>query len=216
MNILSHQWGRSRPQDRVWAQVVGLPPSRAHKRLLMVFQAFIDDSYKPEGVYVLAGHIASAEVWGRFSQEWEELLPYGTRATDGGFHFKANEMMNNPERAERVGAFYRLIENSDLVSISCKINISDLNKAKDRLWVFGNRIDWGPFTDPFFFTFRALIDCVHSHRRTMPSLPQDDKIDFIFDDQSQKSMIISAWDKFLENRDPAVREMFGATSEIRK
>ena len=67
MNILSHQWGRSQPQDRVWAQVVGLPPSRAHKRLLMVFQAFIDDSYKPEGVYALAGHIASAEVWGRFS-----------------------------------------------------------------------------------------------------------------------------------------------------
>ena len=118
-------------------------------------------------------------------------------------------MMNNPERAERVGAFYRLIENSDLVSISCKINISDLNKAKI---VFGySAIELiGHYTDPFFFTFRALINCVHSHRRTMPSLPQDDKIDFIFDDQSQKSMIISAWDKFLENRDPAVREMFGA------
>ena len=207
---LDHVWGLSPAQDRVWAQVSGLPPSRAHMRLLMVFQAFIDDSGTPGGVFVLAGHVASAEVWAKFSKDWEEMLPYGTLDKDGKYHFKMSEMASNQERLARVEAFYRIIEHHHLLAISCKIDIRDLNRAISRLWSLNRSIDWGPYADPFFFTFRALIDCVHSHRDQIPSLPRE-TIDFIFDDQSQKKMILSAWDNFIANREPDVQRWFGAT-----
>src|SRR5208282_4352305 len=81
------------------------------------------DSFTPNGVYVLAGHIATAEDWAKFSREWEAMLPYGIRAKNGGFHFKMSEMTSSPERMERVGAFYRIIDSHDLIPLSCKISI---------------------------------------------------------------------------------------------
>jgi hypothetical protein len=33
----------------------------------MVLQAFIDDSYTPNGVFVLGGYVASAEAWAELS-----------------------------------------------------------------------------------------------------------------------------------------------------
>jgi hypothetical protein len=105
MGILDHVWGVSKAQDRVWAQVSGLRPSCAHRRLLVALQAFIDDSTDEGGTFVLAGHIASAEVWSNFAKEWEEMLPFGIRGKDGKFYFKMNEMAAVAERMERVGAF---------------------------------------------------------------------------------------------------------------
>jgi hypothetical protein len=75
------------------------------------YQAFIDDSRtKPSGEFVLGGHVAPAEKWVAFSGEWEGLLPLGTRAKNGKFHFKMAEMAKSPERMARVPRFYELIE----------------------------------------------------------------------------------------------------------
>ncbi len=46
MGILDHVCGLSSEQDRVWAQVAGMHPDHAGERLLMVWQAFIDESEK--------------------------------------------------------------------------------------------------------------------------------------------------------------------------
>jgi hypothetical protein len=208
--ILDHAWGLSPAQDRVWAQISGLPPSIAHMRQLMVLQAFIDDSATPGGMFVLAGHVATAEVWAKFSKDWEEMLRYGVLDKYGSYHFKMSEIAANSERMSRVEAFYRIIEQHNLTAISCAVDVRILKKAISRLWALYNRIDWGPFDDPFFFTFRALIDCVHSHREKFIYLP-DEKIDFIFDDQSQKKTVLSAWDLFVAGREDAARNRFGAT-----
>jgi Protein of unknown function (DUF3800) len=208
--ILSHSWGLSSAQDRVWAQVSGLAPSVADKRLLMVLQAFIDDSATTGGVFVLAGHIASAEVWAQFAKEWDHMLPYSTLDKYGKYHFKMSEMTTNPERMSRVEAFYRLIENHDLISISCMVDVRSMKKAIGRIWSLNRRLNWGPYSDQFVFTFRALIDNVHVYRDNHPMLP-DGKIDFIFDNQSQKNLILDAWDNFIESRSPDIRSRFGAT-----
>lgn len=141
--LLSHRWGLSRAQDRVWAQVTGLRSSRAIARPLMVFQAFMDESVTDGATFVLAGYIATAEKWARFTKDWEELLPYGTLASDGSHHFKMKEMASLPERMERVRAFYKVIESHDLIGLSCKIDVSELARAKARVWVSGLAIDWG-------------------------------------------------------------------------
>jgi Protein of unknown function (DUF3800) len=209
--LLAHVWGVSHAQDRVWAQVTGLAPSVADKRLLMVFQAFIDDSATENGVFVLAGHIASAELWARFSKSWEELLPFGLLSKDGKRYFKMSEMAASPERMERVGVFFRVLEEYELLSISCKLNAAELKKAISRLWVLNRRFDWGPFSDPYFVAFRILIDSVGEQGDKMMSWLPDEKIDFIFDDQSQKKIIYEAWDAYMASKEPDVRKQFGST-----
>src|ERR1700682_5108739 len=91
--LLDHAWGISPAQDRVWAQVTGLAPGAAVRRLLMPlnFQGFLDDSTSTEE-FILAGHIAPAEAWAAFAKEWELLLPLGTRAKNGKQHFKMSDM----------------------------------------------------------------------------------------------------------------------------
>ncbi len=176
----------------------------------MSLQAFIDDSYREGAEFVLAGHIASADVWAKFSEEWKSLLRYGTLASNGKYHFKMTEMAQTQERLERVPAFYRLIEQYVLVSISCKINVADLARAKQRLWVQNLKIDWGDFENPYFVAFRCLLDTFHNRREvTDKIIPANEKVDFIFDQQSESRAILLAWDGYIATR-PADAKPYGA------
>jgi hypothetical protein len=97
--------------------------------MVLNFQAFIDDSRtKPSGEFVLGGHIAPAEKWARFSGAWEDLLSLGTRAQNGKYHFKLVKM-NTPERMARVPMFYSVIEEYVTLSVSCRLNTEDFERA---------------------------------------------------------------------------------------
>jgi hypothetical protein len=207
---LEHVWGVSAAKDRVWAQVSGLPPSKAGKRLFLVLQAFVDYSYNPNGVFVLAGYIASAEAWADFSKEWEAMLPFGTLNQRNRYHFKMAEMAMTDERMERVPAFFRIIENHILGYVSCKIDISELRNIRFRLQVPGTVIDWGMFGNPYLVAFRCLLDMFHLHRAKMQLL-SNEKIDFYFDNQSEKGVIISMWDDYIARRPDETRQYYGAT-----
>jgi hypothetical protein len=131
--LLNHVWRESRAADRVWSHVTGLALGRAVSRLLMVmtYQAFIDES-EGEMDYVMAGHVASAEAWAKFSQEWESLLPLATLTRNGCRRFKMSEMAASHERRKNIPAFYRVIEDNVLFSISCRFEKSELERAQSR------------------------------------------------------------------------------------
>ena len=210
--IADHLWGLSAAQDRVWAQVCGLAPSATGARLLMVVQAYIDDSQSTNGTFVLAGYIASAERWAAFAKEWESALPFGTLNKYSKYHFKMSEMALLPERMERVPYFYKIIEANVLASLSIAINIRDLAAARNRLCLYNAAIDWGYVNNSFLFAARALFDLFHHRRSEMIEfIPIDQGIDFIFDDQSEKGAILNAWSRYLSNMPVEIREMFGAT-----
>lgn len=176
----------------------------------MVLQAFIDDSYDQNGTFVLGGHIASAEAWAALSRNWAELLPYGTLNKYGRHHFKMHEMAENPERMERVQAFFRVIERHVLVSLSCKINLAELVRAKNRIFVPNLRIDWGFLDNPYMVTFRCLLEMFHKNREKIRKvIPPDENIDFVFDRQSEAGAIHAAWNSYVDNRDEEVRHRFG-------
>src|ERR1700688_2027339 len=104
----------------------------------MAWQAYIDDSYTPEGTFVLGGYIATAENWAQFAKEWNALLPSGgTVANNGRYHFKMSEMSTTPQRMERAPAFYWIIERHVHSAASCKINIADLKRAAGDRYVSG-------------------------------------------------------------------------------
>jgi hypothetical protein len=89
------------------------------------------------------------------------LLPHGTLADNGKRHFKMEEMARNPERMSRVQWFYRLIEEHALLGISCHIRPSDVARAKARIWVPDLNIDWGYIDNPYWLSFRVLLDMFH-------------------------------------------------------
>ena len=213
----SFTWGQSRAADRVRAQVSGLRPSKAASRLFMVMQAYIDESVDQDGTFVLGGYLASAEAWAEFSGEWEQLLrPFGTLGSNGAYHFKMQEMAMNDERMERVCAFFRIIENHVLGWVSAKINMNDLKRAMKRISVPNGRgwvaIDWGMYANPYFITFRALMDRLHLVREDMAEvIPVEEKIDFYFDNRTEKRAILEMWDNYIAARPHAIRNLYGAT-----
>ena len=213
MEILDHVWGMSPAEDRIWALVCGLRPLEAGRRLLLMLQAYIDESESPEtGTFVLAGYIASAANWAAFSKCWEDLLPLGTLNKYGKYHFKMNEMAHNGERMARVEVFFKAIERHVLASISCRLNIKDLRSAMSHLSLHGTDIDWNYVNNPYLFTFRALLDMFHSRKDEFSQfIPNNEVIDFIFDDKlHEKSRILSSWDEYMKNRTDDIRLIYGS------
>ena len=177
----------------------------------MVMQAFIDDSYNQDGVFILAGYMATAETWVKFSLDWEELLPFALLGKSGKRRFKMREMVGNPDRAVNVPAFYHVIKKHSLLSISCKIDIGDLRRAIARISVVNWKLDWGPFGNPYLMAFRCLIDMFHSRRQEISALiPLNEKVDFYFDEQRESGVIHAAWRDFIERRPDEIRSRFGA------
>jgi hypothetical protein len=220
---LDHVWGKSPAQDRVWAPVTGMAPSRAVRRVLVApnFQAFVDESYSSQE-FVLGGHIATAENWALLAKEWEALLPnFGILAPENKFKkthfFHMAEMAMTPERMERVQVFYRAIENHVATSISCRVNLDDFKRGQERasqfmLASYGVQdLDWKYWENPYFFTFRILVDQFHQRRKQFKSISADEPVDFIFDDKVEKKPILKAWDEYLLKGGETIRARFGAT-----
>ena len=178
------------------------------------FQAFLDESISSDEL-VVAGHIATAENWAAFAKEWEELLPLGTLAENNEYHFKMSEMAQTPERRARVQVFYKVIEEHVISSISCRVNLRDFQRARERFDLFATRMSWtvnlGPWTNPYFFVFRVLIDKFHQERNKFKSkLPLDRKVDFIFDERAEKKAILQAWDEYIDKREDEIKPYYGS------
>jgi len=180
----------------------------------MVFQAFIDDSYSygEGGVYVLAGHIASAEVWAAFSKDWKELLPLAPLDHRGRRNFKMSQMNQSAERLSNLVAFYRVIERHVPFSLYFYFRMDDLRRAKSRVHLPRGQIDWGSFDSNFVFAFSGLMGMFHKHKdRVDAILGSDEIIDFIFDNQSEKKQILAGWDEYIEYRSDDIRSRFGTS-----
>lgn len=206
---MNHIWGISLAADRVWAQVAGMAPSRVEKAVFVVLQAFIDESYTDGGVFVLGGHIANVNTWAEFSRDWEEMLPLGTLNKHGRYHFKMAEMAAR-DRMTDVPAFFRIIEKYVQASISLKINIAELERAKARIYVPNLEIDWGYYATPYRVAFSCLLDMFYGRRAGFTKeISPHERVDFYFDDLSEKKPIRDAWDHFIETMPEERRRGYG-------
>ncbi|HEY3487671.1 MAG TPA: DUF3800 domain-containing protein [Gammaproteobacteria bacterium] len=181
-------------------------------------QAYIDESFEENGVFVLGGCIATAESWVGFSRKWEELLnsSFGLTNNQGQRYFKMQEMAETPGRMANVPAFFRVIEEHVLGFISTKIDISELRRAQSRIIVpkaINPEINWGDFANPYYIAFRCLMDKFHSSRQLpfMQEAIKDHPVDFIFDDKVEKKIIISSWDEHFKNRKEELKKFYGTT-----
>jgi hypothetical protein len=181
------------------------------------YQAFIDESTTEDHEFVLGGHIATAEAWAGFASEWEKLLPQGTIAKNGKYHFKMKDMARSEDRLARTELFYRVIEKYVTTSISCRVNLIEFRRgvesARNYLMQSIHVIaDFKLFENPYVFAFRGMLDMFHMEReRAAKIIPIDSKVDFVFDNRSEKSPILKARDDFMNNQQEYVRDCYGAT-----
>jgi hypothetical protein len=179
--------------------------------MLMVFQAFMDESITANATFVLGGYIADTSTWAKFAKDWGEILPLAVRDKRGRLRFKMSEMAASPERMANVPAFYRVIERHDLFSLSCRIDISELMRARARISVDNLSIDWGYTNNPYSMAFRCLMDMFHNNRAMLDSIvPNEEKIDFIFDKRAEKKAIDGVWEEYLTERPAESKKYYGA------
>jgi hypothetical protein len=181
----------------------------------MGLQAYIDDSYDGD-LFVLAGHVAPAESWSQFKRNWEFLLPTGTLNKYNRYHFKMVEMAQSEERMARFIPFYRVIEFFVPLSVSISLRPADLEIASGRLWVpgVGNPIEYEGFRhlkNKYIVAFFTLMDAFHRDRaKFKQQIPEESPVDFFFDEQAEKKLILSGWDTFLAaDRRAESRHLYG-------
>ena len=118
--------------------------------------------------------------------------------------------MAHEGKLENALPFFRIIEKYVICSIACSYSIHDLERAKRRIFVPNTFIDWDFLNNPYLVAFRMLMDMFHVHRaKAEPVIPMDQKVDFYFDDQTEKKKIITAWDGYIKERPLETRNYFG-------
>ena len=184
----------------------------------MVLQVYVDDSTTERDNFVLAGYIGTAEEWMKFSNEWTPLArQWGTLQNDGNYVFKMSDMAWNPERMKRVSAFYRVIEKHALAGFSFGINRRSFKRALSRLTVKGVDLNRTNLANVYHLLFNFLVaNVTRLVNSRLDMFPPDQKIDFYFDVQCEKTMILSSWDDFVERSAPDFRMRFGATPRFER
>jgi hypothetical protein len=177
----------------------------------VTFKAIIDDSQDENGTFVLAGYVARAEAWTKFTQEWQKLLPRTRKGRSGKHRFKMNEMVQSEELRAHLPAFFRVIEAHVLGSIATIISTSDLRRVQARIFVPGAEIDWGVYANPYYVTYRCLMDKFHSARLRMANwIPPNEQVNFVFDMHSSQKEIRTSWDHYIAGRADDLRGFYGA------
>jgi hypothetical protein len=199
----------------VLAQVARLGPRWAALRLLMAleFQAFMDESASRDE-FVLGGYIQTAETWAKFALDWERLLPFGTVAKNGKRHFHMTEMAYYGKWSD-VQKFYAVIDEYEPVPVSFRMNLDDFRSAQERMKIFAKdmnwSIDWGLWSNPYYFSFRNFLDEFHKRRYVFEeAVPLTEKVDFYFDDRSESAPIIAAWSEIRRKMPEETERYFGA------
>ena len=162
-----------------------------------MLQAYCDESVK-DGLFVLAGYLATAEKWAAFSDEWSKLLgmrsPHYPRLDE----FHMTEMRHTPERRELSEIFYRVIENHVDAAIACIVDIRALKEAIDEVGSSWPEIV-RPYKNPYFAAFADLIPTLADFREENLLLEQiQGPVDFVFDISTTMSHCVEAWGELVD------------------
>jgi hypothetical protein len=176
--------------DLIWALVSGFAGSRRWGRSLFMLQAYIDDSVG-NGIYAMAGYIASAKQWALFSDEWQQFLEMRPRIA----YFKYSEAMHltgefrfwRPEaRDEKMALLYKIIGEYVSASLASALYIEDHKR------LFADLPQ--QVRSPYHLLLYSMISEIATHQGL---LNIDGAIDFIFDENvMERDKIYSGWETF--------------------
>lgn len=153
----------------------------------MVLKAYIDDSVDAGNVLILAGYVASADSWARFSDDWQEILDMRMPYAIAAYH--AANVGKNESEIERSHFLYRVIE--EHVDKACTVCIN-LSKLRYYFGVYGMKYDESA---AYHLGFREVVRYLSSAQsRTSDREP----VDIIFDERGEKAKVLEIWDDFMD------------------
>lgn len=187
--------------DAIWGLVCGYPSGIRNGRLLGMWRGFFDESATGR-FFVMAGFVATAPQWARFSDEWQALLEEPPRlrffkmreaaALEGEFASHNKEM-----RDARVARFQRLTSKHHLsYGIGCIIPVADYKaEVRGRLAK--------PLDSPQYF---AITWAMHTAVKYLYDNGMSGKIDFLFDKQDVTTWAeaLVAWGKWKSGQDDEI------------
>jgi len=165
-------------------------------------QAYIDGSGtgNPSGL-ILAGYVARASEWEKFSRAWrEKLVEAGLR------RFKMHEMVTQKQR-DFAAYFYRTIEEYNIeVALSCAFDTAGLARFVDAFIPKSPHLDRRALKNPYLYAARQIIENLALAQEKMGLR---EPVDFIFDNESEKKRLSPHWDWFRASLAPEVKRLMG-------
>jgi uncharacterized protein DUF3800 len=167
----------------IWAIVCGMARRKGAVQLLLMLEAYIDDSRQDQPpIFVLAGYLASVEYWAKFAERWQEILDMPPRLE----YFKMKEVWGwSKDQKERLPLFYKAVEDTVFAEFSIMF------PADAPRTVYGADNKMG--SHPFYF---AEIELTATLARNLKQLGlKEQRINFIFDEQMHEKVIaFDAWE----------------------
>jgi len=183
----------------------------------VIVNGYIDDS-ADEAVFVLAGYVAPAEEWAKFSDEWAATL----KAPPSIAYLKTKEAMGSRgkkpngefhrwtenQRDAKLNALYRVIDKYVSFEVSAVIHLGPFRR------IFGNGVLPKAAANPYYHAISGLISGV-AREQIRQGMPE--KIDFVFDEQlMEQGRFLAIWDDLARTAPPDVKPMIGSTPIFRK
>lgn len=170
----------SSPSDGIRALVCGYPHRYWAGKILVMLEAFIDDSSSESGDrrLFLAGYVGTATEWIKFADAWDRDL----RANPSIDYFHMVEAQNlrgqflgwsERARDRKVLNLAKIISSHDLWSIQCSVSRDDYIRI---IRPVAPRGLGNPYFECFFATIVSLARFHHQQGITTP-------VDFVFDEQ---------------------------------
>jgi len=180
--------------------VSGFPGLHGRLREILVLQAFVDASGKGDPHFlVIAGYIATAETWEDFSRAWKARLDCAQLP-----YFKMNQMAR---RTEIAGWFYRLIEEFPIkASVACVLNTAELVEVERSIKYPPYITNPNSADNPYYWGFKYIVGSLAQYQQ---QLGLSEPVDFIFDDDAEKTKIPRGWELMKNAARPDLSVLMG-------
>src|SRR5882672_3149158 len=195
------------------ALVSGYPREARAAKVLVMLQAFIDDSASEQGDrnLFLAGYIQRAPVWTAFSDDWQLVLASHPKIAH--LHMVEAESLRGEfrgwsasQRDLKIQALAEVIERHGAVSIVCSISRNIFNSVLKPIAPYA-------LSSPYFYCFYGIIITA---ARWALARNGNVPIDFIFDEHGALGTEASGWYEVIRQlQKPEIQQFLGSTPVFR-
>jgi hypothetical protein len=186
---------------------VRAPKSERERREILALQGFIDESQADGQVLVMAGYLATAAAWEKFTDDWIHCLsgpPSWPMLKSVGAERKLDI---DPGFKRRYMAHRQIILNHVQAEICVAIPIDAFEKVFDRYGL--KRRD----RNPYFLAINTLFSLYAGHAWKSRL---NESVEFIFDDRSEKAQIMRGWESYKKSMPHRHRRLVGDQPVFRK
>jgi hypothetical protein len=183
-----------------------------------MINGYVDESESDGGLFAMAGFVAPAEEWAKFSDAWDVAFASAPKATG---ILKAKEIMRSPprgafwgmtdaERDEKLETLYSVIDAHASYSVYSIVHLEPLQRLTAE---YGFRKE---AANPYYHAIAEIIFGV-AMIQVKQCHPPDEKVDWIFDERlKEQGRFLGVWDAIVHDAPDHVKPMIAGTPNFRK